>query len=295
MTEPSDSWLEAGVGVPPKTLWSFSAESRLSHLDLSWEADEVLVADEAGGLSLIDATGRLRHVSRGLMKVDRVAFAESGNNLAVAYDEKKIALIDRSLAVVWSLNLYDKIVGLALDPFGKHLAVALANRDVRIYTATRREIAEFEAVRPLRFLQFAATEPLLIGAAEDGLLAAYDHEGRPKWDVRLFASCGDLTSSGDGATILLAGFAHGIQRFDRSGTNRGAFVVEGTPARIATCYDGSRIVAATVERQIYFLDRSGELRWAAEAPEDVAAVRCDAAGRSIVLGFASGRVTRCGW
>jgi hypothetical protein len=295
MSDFAEAWLENGVGTPPQVRWSFSTESRLTQLDVAWEADEVVAADDSGGVYRLDPNGRLRHVVRGLTKVGRVAFADAGSGLAAAYDDKKVALLDESLAVIWSLTLYDKIVGLALDPFGKHLAVALANRDVRIYTATRRPIAEFEVVRPARFLKFAATEPLLIGAAEDGLLAAWQLSGKPVWDVRLFASCGDLAMSGDAATILLAGFAHGIQRFDKAGTNRGAFVVEGTPARIATSYDGSRIAAATIERQLYFLDRGGDLRWAAATPDDVVALACDAAGRSIVVGFASGLVTRLGW
>lgn len=295
MTESSDDWLTSGTGTPPTLHWSCSTEGRLTHLELAWEAGEVLASDDAGGVSLFDAAGQVRHVSRGLPNVGHVAFAASGDGLAVACDEKKIAVLDRSLSVVWSLSLYDRITGLALDPFGRHLAVALANRDVRIYTMTRRSIAEFEVVRPLRFLRFSATEPVLFGAAEDGMLAAFDLGGRPLWDVRLFTSCGDMTTSGDGSMILLAGFAHGIQRFDRAGTNRGAFVVEGTPARIATCYDGTRIAAATIERQVYYLDRSGDLRWAASAPDDVAALRCDAAGRSILLGFASGRMMHLGW
>jgi len=295
MNDAAGTWIEQGVGTPPTIRWSFSTESRLSHLDIAWEADEVAATDDAGGVYRLDPNGRLRHVSRGLSRVGRIAFADVGTGLAAAFDERKVALLDESLAVMWSLTLYDRIVGLALDPFGKHLAGSLASRDVRIYTTSRRPIAEFEVVRPARFLKFAATEPLLIGAAEDGLLAAWQLSGKPLWDVRLFASCGDLAMSGNAATILLAGFAHGIQRFDAAGTNRGAFVVEGTPSRIATSYDGARIAAATIERQLYFLDRGGDLRWAAETPDDVVALACDAAGRSIIVGFASGLITRLGW
>jgi hypothetical protein len=295
MADANEPWVETGVGRPPQTAWSFPTESRLSHLALAWESDEVIAADDAGGLYLFDAAGRLRQLSRGLSRIGALAIADTGNCAAVGFNERKVALLDASLSVAWSLTLYDKVVAVALDPFGRHLAVGLANRDVRVYTTARRRVAEFESVRPLRFLRFAAAEATLVGAAEDGLLASYDVRGRQNWDVRLFASCGDMTASGDATTILLAGFAHGIQRFDRTGTNRGAFVVEGTPARISVSYDGSRIAAATVERQVFVLDRSGDLRWAADAPDDVAAVRFDAAGRSIVVGFASGRVTRLGW
>jgi hypothetical protein len=206
-----------------------------------------------------------------------------------------LALLDRSLSMVWSLSLYDRVTALALDPFGRHVAVALGNRDVRIYTTTRRRVADFEVVRPLRFLQLTATEPKLIGAAEDGLLGTYTVGGKTVWDAHLFATCGDMAASGDGAVILLAGFAHGIQKFDRAGANRGAFVVEGTPARISTCFDGSRIAAATLERQVFLLDRGGRLLWAAVAGDDVTSVRCDATGRVVTIGFAEGRIERLSW
>lgn len=295
MTEASDSWLSEGVGAPPQVLWSFSTESRLTHLAHAWEADETLAADDTGGLYLFDPAGRLRQLTRGLSRIDALAFAAAGNCAAAGFDGRKVALLDRSLSVVWSLTLYDKVVGLALDPFGRHLAIALENRDVRIYTASRRRVSEAEFVRPLRFLRFCATSPTLVGAADDGLIAAFDLGGKLLWDVRLFAPCGDMAASGDLATLLLAGFAHGVQRFDAGGTNRGAFVVEGTPARVATCYDGSRIAAATIERQLYWMDRGGNLRWAAVAPDDVAALCCDASGRSAVVGFGSGRIARLGW
>ncbi len=295
MTASSDDWLSSGIGTPPTTRWSCSTEGRLAQLELAWESGEVLATDDSGGVSLFDAAGQVRHVSRGLTNVGPLAFSATGDGLAVATGETRVAVLDRNLSVVWSLNLYDRITALAFDPFGRHLAVALANRDVRIYTSTRRSIAEFEVVRPLKFLTFSASEPVLFGAAEDGLLGAFDLAGRSLWDVRLFTSCGDLAVSGSGSVILLAGFAHGIQRFDHAGANRGTFVVEGTPSRIATNYDGSRIAAATIERQIYALDRSGDLRWAASTPDDVVAMRSDASGKSILIGFASGRMVFVGW
>jgi hypothetical protein len=295
MAEVGESWVRGGVGPAPRVAWSFSTEARLTHLALAWESDEVIAADEAGGLYLLDPAGRLKAVTRGLKGVTALAFADGGNCAAVGYDGQKVALVDRNLSIAWSLALYDRVVGVALDPFGRHLAAALANRDVRIYTAARRRVADFETVRPLRFLRFSATEPKLVGAAEDGLLAAYSAAGKPLWDQRLFATCGDMAASGDVSTLLLAGFAHGVQRYDREGANRGTFVVEGTPARVSMCYDGSRIAVATLERQVYWTDRNGNLRWGGTAPDEVVAVRADGAGGSVVVGTASGRIERLGW
>lgn len=295
MAEFSAGWVSEGVGTPPEVQWTFLAESKLRQLSLAWEADEVWAADDAGGLYAFDANGRLRQLTRGLPNISLLSCAATGTCAAIAFDEKKVAIVDSSLKVNWSMSLYDKIVGLACDPFGRHIAVALANRDLRVYTTSRRRVAEVEVVRPLRFLQFSTTEPILIGAAEDGLLAAYQLTGRQLWDQRLFATCGDMAASGDLSTVLLAGFAHGIQRFQGTGANRGAFVVEGTPARIAMSYDGSRIAAASLEKQIYWMDRSGNLRWGSETPEDVISLHVGATGNSVVVGFAHGGITRLNW
>lgn len=295
MAESYADWASDGVGTAPEVHWTFCAESRLRQVSLAWEADEVWAADDAGGLYAFDADGRLRQLTRGFPNISGLSCAATGNCAAIAFDEKKVAIVDRSLSVNWSMSLYDKIVGIACDPFGRHIAVALANRDLRVYTTNRRRLAEIEVVRPLRFLQFSTTDPTLIGAAEDGHLAAFQMTGKLLWEQRLFATCGDMAASGDLSTVLLAGFAHGIQRFQGTGANRGAFIVEGTPGKIAVSYDGSRIAAATLEKQIYWMDRSGNLRWGSETPEEVVSLHVGATGSSVIVGFAGGGITRLNW
>src|SRR5690606_36262174 len=89
MTDPHEAWLTGGVGTPPKVLWSFSTESRLVHLDIAWEADELLAADDAGGLYQCDPSGRLQHLSRVLPGVRHVPISETGDRRAAIYDSKK--------------------------------------------------------------------------------------------------------------------------------------------------------------------------------------------------------------
>ena len=73
-------------------------------------------------------------------------------------------------------------------------------------------------------------------AAEYGHLCCHQLTGEQIWAEKLWSNAGDMAVAGDGETILLAGFNHGIQLFDGQGTNRGAFVVEGTPNRVSMSF-----------------------------------------------------------
>ncbi len=295
-----DAWTETGTGTPPRVAWSFRAEGRLTHLVHAREADETFVADAAGGLSWLDPLGRLRQLTRGLPGVNAAAVADDGSCAAVGYDGQKLALLDRSLSVLWMATLHDDVTAVALDPFGRHVAVGLGNRDGLIYAtgrdgAARRRVADFEAIRPVRFLAFAATRPLLVAAADHGMLAAYSPAGKLLWDTRLWAGCGDVAISGDAGRIFLAAHAHGVQRYDGRGANRGTFLVDGTPGRLALSFDGTRLGVATLERHLYRLGGEGDLLWAATAPDDVAALAIDGPGRDLFVGFSEGRAVRLRW
>ena len=288
-------WTGNGAGTPPTVEWAGATESRLTHLVYAREAAETVVADDAGGLTVFDPAGRLRQMTRGLPQIGCLAVADVGGAIAVAYDERRVAWLEESLATRWSLSLYDTVTGLAFDPFGRYLAIALANRDVQVYTADRGKAASFEAVRPLRFLAFSATQPQLIGAADHGLLGAWTPGGKPLWDTRLWTTCGDMAASGDGQTLFVAAFAHGVQRFDGEGTNRGTIIVEGTPGRLATSFDAGRLSVATLEHQLYRLDAHGNLLWRATAPDDIAAIQSDGPGERLLVGLASGRMLCLRW
>jgi len=130
---------------------------------------------------------------------------------------------------------------------------------------------------------------------EHGALYAHNFSGEQVWHAPLWAAVGDMAIAGDGHTLLLACYAHGIQCHDERGAQLGTYQVGGTVSRVATSFDGRAIAAATIERHFYFIDHDGNVIWQTLLPEPVCQLACDPFGDGVVLGFQSGRITRVDW
>ena len=72
-------------------------------------------------------------------------------------------------------------------------------------------------------------------------------------------------------------------------------MVDGTPGRVGLSFDGTSLIAATVERQIYHLTAAGHLGWAATAPDDPHTVALDATGQRALVALAGGRLLQLAW
>ncbi len=73
----------------------------------------------------------------------------------------------------------------------------------------KRKIARFETVRPLHFIEFCGTEPVLFGSAENGLLCCHNLAGAQLWQERVV---GAMSVTGAGDIIYLATSATGSRR-----------------------------------------------------------------------------------
>jgi len=295
MNAPFPEWLTSGQGLAPQPRWSYSTDAPLATLCLARESGDIVAGDDTGAVVRLDRRGRLTAITRGFHPICEMAISDDGQNAVLVVNQDELHWITKDLKVKWSLNLQTPILAVALDPFGHHAAVCLENNKTYIYTSRKKRIAEIESVRPLRFLQFTAAKPAFIAAAEYGLLCQYTLQGREIWNEKLWSHVGNLCITGDGETILLAGFNHGIQVFESDGAARGSYVVEGTPQRVSASYAPRRVVAATLEQHLYWLDSDGELLWASSAPEEITHVHCDPLGNWVICGLASGPIYRLDW
>lgn len=297
MTEWDDRsrWIEIGRGLSPELAWVFTADAPLVCLDLARESGEVAVADDSGGIYLIQRSGQVSVLTRALQPLEQLVWSDSGNGGAGVVDGNKVCRINRQLKTEWTLDLPEPINAIAISPFGNHVAVALNSGENRIFDWTKKMVGRFKSMRPLAYLSFLAGSAEFIGAAEYGLLGRYHINGSAAWSETLWSNVGDLALSGDGNTVFLAAFSYGLQRFDGDGENRGAYVVEGSPAQVSTAWIPNRLAVSTIERHLYWLDGDGELLWATIAPEEITGIRCDPLGRGIVCGLKSGRVFHLAW
>jgi hypothetical protein len=295
MSGSDQKWLDGGRGLPPEWIWSFTADAPLVGLELARETGETIVADAAGSVYLLDRRGRILTLSRGLHTLSGIAWSDAGTTGAVVVGDSALTVLNRQLRVVWTIDLHEPILTIAVDPFGHHFAVCLQGGETRILNANRKTIARFTTTRPLWYARFVTTEADLISAADNGLVCRHHLDGSPVWGEPWWSNIGDLCITGDGQTVFLAGLNLGIQRFDGAGNSQGTYFIEGTPNRIAATFALKRLVASTVEKGLVWLDSEGEILWTTQTPEEICDLRCDPLGTGIVCGFDSGRVVRLDW
>lgn len=295
MNESVLDWLKGGQGEPPRLGWSFMVDAPLVGMETAWETENVLAADETGGLYLLDQSGRIVTLTRRFQDITAIAWCDTGTAAAVILGDDELCLLNGQMAEQWRTRLHETILAVALAPYGQHIAISLADGQNIIYDCHRAVVSQFATVRPLSFLQFLATEPVILGAAEYGLLCCHALDGSALWNEKLWSNTGDMSATGDGATIYLAGFTYGVQVFDADGTHHGTYVLEGTPNHVSTGFEPRELFVTTLEKRIYRLDSAGDVQWTSLLPDDVHAVHCDPLGGGLVCGFSTGRILRLEW
>ena len=291
----SADWLHSGPGLAPRIAWAFNTDAELSSLSMARETGDLFAVDSFGGLYRLNQLGRIQTLSRGLKNARLLRWSDSGNVGVAVCGTHEFCALDERMQVVWSSESPTVVLTAAIDPYGHNIALGLNSGENVLLSIDRRKLQQFKSAQPLKFLDFCVDKQRLCGAAEYGHLCVHRFDGTEVWSEKIWSTVGDLSITEGIRSIYLAGFAHGVQCFDHRGNTRTSFVVEGTPAKVSASYFGERLVVATVERHLYWLDADGALLWAAETPDDVVSLVCDPLGEWLVVGFASGRILRLDW
>lgn len=288
-------WLSNGTGLVPRIAWSFAADAELVSLTMSRECGDIFAIDRAGGLYKVSRTGRIDGVNRGLRVPRIVRWSDTGETGLVIEGREHITIVDAKMRVVWTAAAPSNVVAADIDAYGHNIVVSLESNDTVFMNVDRQKLAQFNTIRPLKFLSFNVSEPSVIGAAEHGLICCHDLDGVELWNERLWTNVGDVSVSGDAKRIFIAEFGHGLHSLDGRGRNQSAFVLEGSPSRVSTSFFGERVATSTMEKQLFWIDADGTLLWAAESPEPIHTLICDPLGEWLIVGFESGRVMRLDW
>ena len=275
--------------------WSFVLDAPLQVMDLSAEAGTLLVADQSGGMYLLDRAGKILSVTRGFQEIRNLAWAQRGTSGIAVLGENRVVSLTAALKIEWSVDLNEAATAAAVAPFGEHYAISLANGMNYILRSDRKQLAKFESERPIHFSRFLETQTHLIVSAQYGFIGRYSFEGNLIWQNKSFSNVGAMSSTCDGSLIALAMFNHGIQKYNPSGDTCGRFALEGTPHLISITPDGRRIAIATLENHLYWINANGDLLWAATAPETIRQLVVTPAGETLYLGFQSGRLLTLNW
>src|SRR5262249_47672087 len=140
---------------------------------------------------------------------------------------------------------------------------------------------------------FLTNKTELLMASEYGFLGRFTLSGASVWTTKLWSTVGDLSATGDGRSLFVAGYAQGVQAFDgQTGDTRGTFVCDGTVGLVSCGYSKRNIVAYTLERTLFSVDDGGNPKWNVTPPEDVLRIFMSPLCEYIICGFTSGRIMR---
>lgn len=290
----SPDWLR-GQGRAPRWHWSFRPDNPLARIAVAREPGSIFCLDEAGHLYRLDRDGSLGSVNRLRDELVEIAWSDTGNLGAAIVGSRGLMTLRHDLSVRWTITLPEEILSLAVDPHGHYICATLADGGTVVYSSLKKKVCAFETIRPLAHIRFLASEPVLIAAAEHGLLCCYTLGGEKLWDEQVLSNCGSLSVSGDGGRLMMASFTHGVQVFDDIGESVGAYMVEGTASMAATSFTGDKVAAYTLERHCFWIDEDGEPLWMGELPEDAIDIAIDPLGDWIALGLPEAGICKFGW
>ena len=296
MSNPGTEWSEAGRGRRhPVTLWSYSAHSTPSSLDVDLETRDVSIVTSDGHLHLLNPDGTPTRPPLALDAGPALDWADTAIGGIVQLGPSRAGWVDRSGTIRWSVDCHTTILDVATAPFGNAVAISFADRHNVVLDSRQNPIGEFTSIRPLQFLRLASHRPIVIGAAETGVICSHSLSGSQRWSEQIWINSGDLATNGNARTLLLAAFNHGLQRFNSRGRAQGFYDIGGTAHLVSVSYIGTVIAAATMENRFLLLDLDGHTLWQAETPEPLVAIHCGPYGEQVVCGFESGLVQCLGW
>jgi hypothetical protein len=210
--------------------------------------------------------GESLHQRQAALPLRAGACAADGKSFAVASKTGRLWLLGPDLRTRWESQLPTGAVALALDPLGEVLAASDDKGGVHLLrTSTGKGLWRAETPRPLHYLTFAPETPLLVGAADTGLVMAFDPKGTCRWRQGLAAHIGSLAVQGDGKLIVVAGYGEGACCFDATGHRQHPLAKLGPCRRLALSFDGRIILLEDLDGRL-LLATSGCVRLESHVP-----------------------------
>lgn len=270
--------------------WSRSLPAGVGGLSLARESRQLLLWADDGTLTRLDRDGQHLVAHRLPYPLARAAFADDGRSVLTAGTAGQIGRHTMDLVPVWEKKLPRRPVAVALDHLGQRAAVADDGGGLLVLDDRGRRCWQATTPRPLVHLAFVPEAPVLLGAAEYGLVCAFDAAGSVLWRDGLVAHVGELAVTGVGDRAILACFTQGLCCYHPHTGARSA-LAQASPARLAAVsYRGDRLVTVGLEAQLVLRRTDGEPVESYTLPARPSAVALDALGGWLVALLLDGRL-----
>ena len=296
MNTPATDWSQSGRGRRhPVTAWTYSAGSKPAVLDVDLESGDVSIVTADEHLHLLGPDGSRRCEPLANCTGPAMDWADTAIGGVVQLGPRRAGWVNQQGVTHWVVDCHNDILDVATSPFGNAIGISFADRQNVILDINQQPIGEFTSIRPLKYLRLVPRRPVVIGSADTGVLSSHSITGDERWSQQIWTNVGGMDINGNGRTILLAAYNHGIQRFNNRGRSQGFYDIGGTAHIASVSYIGTIIATATMEDRFVLIDRDGSILWQATLPEPVTAMRCGPFGEHVVLGFSSGLIQCLRW
>jgi hypothetical protein len=268
--------------------WSVVLGARPRGLALAREAGWLLAWDEHHWLYLFNRRGERQAQARHPGVLVAAACADDGSAYAAVGDRGEVVWLAPDLSPRWERALPSPAVAVALDPFGQYVAAGDTQGRLYLFDYCGRPLAQSHNPRPLHHLAFVPAAPLLVGAADFGLVAGFDLTARCLWQDRPFVHIGSLAASGDGSRIVLACFTDGLRLYTRGGQKLGRQTLPEPCQMACLAFDGRLSLAASIGHNLFLLDRDGKTLGKLALEQPLAALALGPLGETGVAALADG-------
>ncbi len=285
----------------PSVAWTIVTDSPLLGLSFAREGGLLLAWDDASHLYLIDSDGDRRYESRAPERILSAAISDDGSLVAVLLARSRLILLGPELEPIIERAAPSDATTLAVDPHGRFVAIATKSNETHLLNKYGKTTHKFETRQTLVHLKFVPSQPILLGAANYGLMVAVELsevqlsggiDAEILWEEKISTSVGRLACTGDGGMILTSCHTHGVQRYDQDGENEGSYHLGGTVSHAVPDFAGRMIAVATSEGEVAVLNSAGNVRWKTKVARGPIALEPDGLGRFLFYGLPTGEITK---
>ncbi|HTU91386.1 MAG TPA: PQQ-binding-like beta-propeller repeat protein [Gemmataceae bacterium] len=279
-----------------RLLWSQTIPAPLRGLILAREREMILAWDGQDGLFLFNHAGTIQSQRPAPAPTAAAGCAEDGSAYAIAGSQTPmLCWLAPDLAPRWQRPLPQRGTALAMEPLGRRVAVADAGGTLHLMDARGRMLWQATTPRPLHHLAFVPETPILVGAADFGLVLCFGASGECLWRDGLVAHVGSLATSGDGSCVLLACFSDGLYRYSKSGPQQQRIPLDAPCHLAALSYAGDCLLTADRRQRVCLRDSKGDLRDQISLDAPAVSIALSALADYALVGLANGSVCRLAW
>ncbi len=279
---------------PLRQVWSHALAAPARGLSLARERGWLLAWDEAHWLYVLNHKAERQAQVRVAGSVVAACCSDDGSAWVAVGERGEIWWLAPDLTTRWQAALPAPALAAALDPFGQYLAVSDTSGNVCLFTRLGRPVFRVQSPRPLRHLAFAPQAPVLVGAAEYGLVAGFDLAGRWLWRDGLVVHVGALSTSADGNQVLLACFSEGILRYGQGGVKQGRLSVPEPCRLVAASFDGQALLVGGLGSRVMLMDSGGKVVSTHDFDRPVVSLALGALADTAVLALGGGPIVKLG-